>query len=208
MAILREGQYGKYYGSLISESEPLPTIQMETNATYIFNYLSSKGWTKNAISGLLGNMESESTINPGRWQSDNVLNLKGGYGLVQWTPATNYLDWCNEKGISNPSEMDNNLSRIIFELENGLQWIATDEYNLTFEEFSKSVKSVEWLASAFLKCYERAGVEVEETRRANALKWNNFLKDKVGGNVNPAQKPKKKKKGFNFILFNKQRRII
>lgn len=207
MANLRTGTYGSYYGSTFSESAGLSTAQMEVNAKYIYSYLSNKGWTKNAIAGMLGNMQAESSLNPGRWQSENVGNTSGGYGLVQWTPATNYLNWCDSEGRSDPSEMDNNLARIIYELANNLQWIATSEYNLTFKEFSQSTQTPEYLASAFLKCYERAGVEVESTRRSNALAWYEFLD---GTTINPGgsggSSGNKKKRKFNFVLFNANRR--
>ena len=46
--------------------------EMKINAIYIYSALSDAGWTLNAIAGILGNMQSESAINPGRWQSDRV----------------------------------------------------------------------------------------------------------------------------------------
>lgn len=205
MAEVRTGIKGSYFGSLFGESTSLTTEQMKVNATYITVYLYEKGWSLNAIAGMLGNMQAESSINPGRWQSEDVGNTSLGYGLVQWTPATKYLNWCSEQGFSDPSEMDNNLSRILYEVENSIQWIATDEYNLSFKEFTESLSSSEYLASAFLKCYERAGIEVEETRRANARTWYEFLT--AGGYEPPTSSSKKKKKKFNFILFNRNRRI-
>jgi hypothetical protein len=203
MANLRTGIYGEYYGSLYGESESLTLTQMKLNATYIYSYLLSEGWTLNAICGLLGNMQAESTINPGRWQSDDVGNTSLGYGLVQWTPATKYIYWAT----GDPSTMDNNLSRIIYELENNIQWIATSEYDFSFEQFSKSNESVEYLASAFLKCYERAGVEVESTRRSNAKEWLTYFSNGVEIiPVNPTNR--KRKSNFKFVLFNKLRRKV
>lgn len=212
MADLRQGIYGSYYGTLFSESEPLTESEMKVNATYICIYLLNKGWTKYAIAGMLGNMQAESSLNPGRWQSEDVGNTNLGYGLVQWTPATKYLDWCSNNNLSDPSEMDNNLARIIYELENNLQWIATSEYSFSFKQFSQSTTNARDLASAFLKCYERAGVEVEETRRMNANNWfihiEKITKDDTSGVVKPGSGIKRKKGKFKFILFNRNRRII
>ena len=73
--------------------------EMTVNAQYIMNYLTGKGWTKNAVAGMLGNMETESTINPGIWQSLQSGNMSGGYGLVQWTPATKYINWAKANGL-------------------------------------------------------------------------------------------------------------
>ena len=78
---------------MISNNKYLSQGEMESNAKEIYTYLSDKGWTLNAISGLLGNMQRESTINPGLWQSLKEGNYSGGYGLVQWTPASKY--WCS-----------------------------------------------------------------------------------------------------------------
>lgn len=208
MAELRTGKLGNYYGSLFNSSTGLTETQMKVNAIYISKYLTSKGWTKNAVAGLLGNLQAESSMNPGRWQSEDVGNNSGGYGLVQWTPASKYFEWCTSNNLTDPSEMDNNLDRIIYELENNIQWIATDTYNFSFKQFSTSKQSAQYLASAFLKCYERAGVEVESTRRSNASYWYNYLIDNPssGGGNHGSFKMKKKK--FNFILFNRRRRLF
>lgn len=168
--IKRSGKYGDYYVSQENTSSLLNYSQMVVNATYIYKYLSSKGWSRNAIAGMLGNMQVESTINPGIWQSNDVGNMSGGFGLVQWTPATNYINWCDDNGLDY-TEMDSNLKRIIYELENNLQWIATSDYDLSFKEFTTSTKTASYLASAFLKNYERAGVEKEEIRQSNSESW-------------------------------------
>lgn len=149
------------------------------NAQYILSYLVVVfGWTKEAACGFLGNVQVESTINPGIWQDLNAGNMSGGFGLVQWTPASNYINWA----ISNDyttyeqyGQIDPQLLRIQYELNNGLQWISTSEYPISFEEFTQSTESPEYLASAFLKNYERAGVEAEAIRRSNARYWYDNL---------------------------------
>lgn len=198
----RQGKYGTYYGSYFDESDYMTQAQMETNATYIFNYLSNEGWTKEAISGILGNMQAESNINPGCWESNNVGDMVHGYGLVQWTPASKYINWCN----GDASEMDNNLARICYEVENGLQWISTDTYDFSFKDYVKMHESPPFLASAFLKNYERADVEVEEQRRENASRWYSFLegKDYEDGNGGTFPYISRKKKGFKFYLFKRK----
>lgn len=208
MADLRKGNYGYYYGTLFSESEGLSLDEMKVNARYIQRALTEEGWTKNAIAGILGNMQAESSMNPGRWQSENVGNTSGGYGLVQWTPASKYLDWVSANNLGDASSMDNNIARIMYELKNNIQWIATSEYSITFEEFSTSTESAEYLASAFLKCYERAGVEVEETRRSNAKYWFDFLGSSGGSGSSSDSTTIKRRKNFKFILFGKRKRFV
>lgn len=48
-------------------------------------------WTLEAVCGCIGNMSGESGYNPWRWQGDRV-NYSLGYGLVQFTPASGYIN--------------------------------------------------------------------------------------------------------------------
>ena len=49
-------------------------------------FFNSRDYTLEAQAGIFGNVVGESGLNPWRWQSDTV-NLSGGYGLFQYTPA-------------------------------------------------------------------------------------------------------------------------
>ena len=209
--ILRSGTYGNYYGSTMDTSSPCNSEQMSVNATYIYKYLSAKGWTREAISALLGNMQAESSINPGRWQSDRVGGESSGHGLglVQWTPYTKYTNWCSENGFSDFSEMDSNLSRIIYEVENNTQWIGVGNYNgMSFKDFSTSSMDVDFLAVGFLLCYERPAdqsASVQSYRSLLANNWYTFLggisdDDDIITKIN-------KRNNFKFVLFNRRRRI-
>lgn len=69
-----------------------------TNNIYeVYNYLGPLGYDKQCVIGMLGNIAAESGLNPWRWQSD-TYNLSNGYGLVQFTPASDYI---NLTGIPN-----------------------------------------------------------------------------------------------------------
>lgn len=168
----RSGEYGYYWGNDLQTSNALPMDKMELNAEYILQGLGNKGYTKNAICGMLGNMQSESTINPGRWEGDRVEWSGHGYGLVQWTPYTKYFNWC---GSDDPSSMDNNLERIIWEVDNGEQWISTNGYPLTFYEFVTSTESPEYLAMAFLNNYERPADPNQPIRATQARAWWDYF---------------------------------
>ena len=61
---LRQGLLGDYWGNDYNTSTALNMAQMTINAIYLNNSLQSQGWTLNAICGMLGNMQSESSINP------------------------------------------------------------------------------------------------------------------------------------------------
>jgi len=156
------------------ESAPLTMAQMKVNAQYILDYLTSRGWTKNSVCGMLGNMQSESTINPVRWQSDIIGNLSGGFGLVQWTPATKYIDWANSKGL-NYKKINSQLERIQYEKKNNIQW-DSNIAGYSFNTFSKSKKSASTLAMDFLHAYERPADPNQPIRGEQAQYWYENLK--------------------------------
>ena len=114
----------------ITGNRVLTESEMEHNAIEVWNSFKVWDWTLNAVAGMLGNMQAESTINPGRWE--NGVPYGGGYGLVQWTPYTNYSNWAGEGWENNGTKQ---VSRIIYEWEgNYQQWIATGRYPLSFKE--------------------------------------------------------------------------
>lgn len=43
--------------------------EMKPNAQYIWQYLGSRGWSKNAVAALLGNLQAESKMSPCVWES-------------------------------------------------------------------------------------------------------------------------------------------
>lgn len=158
----------------ISANRYLTKAEQQINATELWETMSQQGWTLNSVCGMLGNMQSESTINPGIWQNLEAGNLDGGYGLVQWTPATNYIDWANARGID-ITLMSGQIERINWELANNQQWIATSAYPLTFAEFKHSTLAPDYLAQAFLRNYERPKDPDQPWRGTQANEWWEFL---------------------------------
>jgi len=171
--------------------------EMTENAQYILTYLTAIGWTKQAVCGMLGNMETESSINPSIWQSLDVGNLSGGYGLVQWTPATKYIDWCVSNSLDYPL-MDSNLLRILYEVDNGLQWYHP---TMSFLEFTHSEDTPYNLALLFLAHYERPLDPNQPSRGTQAEYWYETL---TGEPVDPEPQPKKKH--FKSWLYTSKRR--
>lgn len=160
----------------ISSNSYLNEADMANNATYIWQWLGSRGWTLNAVAGLLGNCESESTINPGLWQGRNEGAVNLGLGLTQWTPASKLIAWCNERGYSY-TDMDSQLMRLIWELESpdADQYYKTSTYPETFAEFVTSTKDPYYLACAFCKNYERPKDPDLNERGTQAEKWFTYL---------------------------------
>ena len=132
----------------LSESESLQNAQM------VANICATWGWSKNAICGLCGNMRHESSLNPNVWEYGYNHSTARGYGLVQWTPATKVIDWCNANGLTY-TDGDAQMARINYEKENGIQWIATSAYPMSFDEFSVSTAPIADLTWAFARNYER-----------------------------------------------------
>lgn len=208
--IKRFGTYGSYCGSPLNTSSPCSADQQKENARYIYSYLTDKGWTINAISAILGNMQAESSINPGRWQSDNV---GGGpaFGIVQWDPYSKYINWATSNGFSDYTTMDANLARIIWEVENREQWYGRlDWAGMSFKDFSQSTQSVSFLAKGFLLCYERPAdqsASVQEYRASLANTWYNYLSGEVPPTP-PSPSTSGKRKKYNFLLFNARKRMM
>jgi surface antigen len=167
--------------TVVAKPEALNRSEMEANAKYIWNYLGSKGWSLNAVAGMLGNMQYESTINPGRHQVGS--GDSGGYGLVQWTPKSKIINWLSNNGYAD-DDMDGQLERILWEKENHEQY-AKNKYKYTFETFTTSLDNPYTLACAFAFDYERSWVtlygseEAKETLRKErgtaAEEWYRFL---------------------------------
>lgn len=154
----------------ITGNRYLSMSEMQNNADIMYAFFTEKGWTVTAISAMFGNMQTESTLNPGIWE--NLDPFVGGYGLVQWTPYTHYSDWAGDGWQDNGQK---EMERIIYELENHLQWISTSLYPMTFREFSQSDKPPAYLAQAFLYNYERPAVKPQPARSKQAEYWYEYL---------------------------------
>ena len=164
-------------------SSPLTQEEMENNAVAFWEYMEPYEWTLESVAAMLGNMQAESTINPGRWQNEAVGDLDAGVGLVQWTPAEkllNYAEWNHMAYYRGELQC----SRINYELEMGLQWGETDQYPYTFQEFKVSHEDPAILADWFLKNYERPLEPNQPIRGEYALEWYEFL-----GGLQPKKKP-------------------
>lgn len=161
--------------TVTSANRYLTRSEMEGNAEVIASVLLLNGWSVNAIAAMLGNMETESTINPGIYENLDSSSTTNGFGLVQWTPNTKYKTWANENGYTDYGDIFNQLIRIRYEVDNGLQWNSTDAYPLSFKAFTTSGKSPEYLAQAFLYNYERPASLNQPNRSTQAREWYNFI---------------------------------
>ena len=152
--------------------------QLET-AQQIWHYFTSRGWTPEAVAGLLGNMQSESGIIADRWESDKVGDLARGYGLVQWTPATKYIDWAKQNGLVY-QEVISQCKRLEYEVENNIQWFYNpqrpDIKLITFKEFTQ-LTNVEDAADCFSALHEHPEYPNQPNRKTQARYWFEQLKN-------------------------------
>ncbi len=144
--------------SWISANRYLSSSEQDSNAIKFYYTMSRLGVSYNAILGMLANIESESTINPGIWES--LDPFAGGYGLVQWTPYTKYSEWAGAGWEDNGQK---ECERIYYEAQNGIQWFenysAPDvDYPIfppvTFAEYINSNLDPKILADYWLLYYE------------------------------------------------------
>lgn len=167
----------------INNTRPLTEEESKKNWLAFWQFFKSKGWTANAVSGILGNSYFESTVNPNRWEGDIPFAepvASRGYGLVQWTPWTKIIDWLTEKGYyPDVSKFGvGECERIQWEMENNQQWIATATYPESFRDFSTSTKDPYTLAIEFLANYERPADPNQPQRGTKAREIYDYIKDK------------------------------
>lgn len=69
-----------------STSTETPTAQQKQNANNIKSFFENEGWTLQAICGMLGNMQAESTINPAFIQQTNRYRLPNSAASLSDVP--------------------------------------------------------------------------------------------------------------------------
>lgn len=214
-----------YTGTLnwIARNGYLTQSEMENNATIIINYYRSLGINDSTISAILGNMQAESTLSP-------ILEEVGGsgYGLVQWTPVSVLQSHCTTLGLSPYTSGDVQIQVIIDEVlgtpASVREWYSTqafienyynsgatsDMIGITGQEFLDN--SMNWtpdkLAILFMACYERPSyspvINHYTNRMQYALEWYEFI---TGISPIPPTPVILKKSHFNFVLFNRRKRL-
>lgn len=182
------------------------------NCLEIYGLLHSKGWTLNAVVGVLGNMESESGYNPWRWQSDIVLASTDdyrtqnahAYGLVQFDPASKYIDNASTYAGYGPKFSDtagrntDGVAQILF-INDRADYIPIGIYP-PYNEYKVNTNTPAWNAECWFRCYERGTWDAG--RIAAAQYWFETL----GGVVPPTPAGKlpywllKKIRNNNFDL--------
>ena len=178
------------------------TVQIY-NMQKVLRYFLAKGWTRNSICGMLGNMMVESTVNPWLFQHNSldwsdpaaILADSGGMGLTQWTPCRKYYQWAIDSNLD-PESGNTMCDRIYYEYENNLQWSLDNYGQHTWEDFVTSTETPEILARVFLWAYDRPAAPDLTQRQANA-RW---CFDHIRATINPGL--------LGIIMTNNQRKVL
>lgn len=166
-----------------SGANPYICAESEANASYIWAYFKAKGWSDSAIAGLVGNTTHESYNNPGFHERGG-----SGFGIVQWTPSSNYINWARPRGFpvdSNYSDPEKYLvgqcERIMYELNTGIEFYPNSRYDRNWTSYRdwnsyiQNTLSPEDAAWLFMSNYERpnynAAMNSLQDRRGYARRW-------------------------------------
>ena len=158
------------------EHDYLPQEQRDSNAYLVYAYLASEGFQAAAIAGILGNMAAESGVNPAAWQSYGNINL--GYGLVQWTPASNYINWASSNNVDRTDPDENGQGEMDYLISTwNSHWITTAQYPYDMDEYKAIEDDWEEACRAFYAEYERGSTPNWPVRLAAAERYYNMIKD-------------------------------
>lgn len=187
---MSENWIAKKYGSY-GRTSP----EAANNADMFRQVLTERGWSVNAIAGLLGNVENESGYNPWRWQSDDVLNswdtatirdsYYNAYGLFQFTPAGKYIYSSAAQAFPGYGPNFNDITGSLGDGTAQLLYIdagyggyyETAAYPLSLAQFKQSELAPSYLAEAWLFNYERPadpGATIDARREA-ANYWYEYF---------------------------------
>lgn len=176
--------------------------------------MSPLGWSLNAISGMLGNMNYESTINAGVIEGFITSTPPDkGYGLIQWTDshATNVHDnplwkWVHKN--YGDYEWDIPERQCVFiNGDDETYWYAVSAYPLSYADFKVSVEEPAYLARAYF--YNRERGTWFPQRATAAQYWYEFLSGIEPEPPEPPDPPEpptpEKKKGMPLYMYPRVR---
>lgn len=152
-------------------------IEKYGNAARIYFYLAEKyNMPHNGICGILGNIQAESSFNPGI--EEKTTRADKGYGICQWTfgRRTKLAEFCGKKGKP-INDLNTQCDFLMHELENS--------YKAVYDVVSDGNKSPEECADVFVRKFEiPANVDsTSKVRQKNAKEWASKLEGANGGGL-------------------------
>lgn len=177
--------------------------------------MTANGWKLPQICAILGNICQESTINPGLWERakgtpyaptppDDWQSIPNthGYGLVQWTPSSDFIPWALEIFGDNGAYDEDypcwyngsvQIACLMWELETDKQWgwgSATTppirfDHEIDFYNYDAAEEDLDNLTFCWYMYYERPGDNdpTVANRQKWAKQWYDYLKDKPLGKL-------------------------
>lgn len=161
---------------------PEVTTGLDKRAWEIWITAINQGHAKESAAGMMGNIQRETgDMSPTANERPGVPGY--GYGLVQWTDSTqtytgrDYMIGLMDRAQikDKPDTIQGQMKLIDWHAKNG-QWIPTGEFPQTWAMF-KQMTNIDSATMAFLKNFERAGVEASGERIQNAHNWYNKFKN-------------------------------
>lgn len=152
------------------------------NATEMWNFFRTAGYTEQATAAIIGNAMWESLINPAQYEYYTDMNNFDvyGMGLLMWTPKRKIRDYAaNQMG-----DMYDGYLQCQFYLEDvqrvgawnmyrGLNSYPNYPYIMTADEFKNSTQSASYLGEVFGCNYE--GGTYSHYRGDNSNYWFNYF---------------------------------
>ena len=187
--------FAKVSGAYAKES-----VEAKSNAVEIYYILTDFGFEYTPICGILGNIGWEGGYNPWRWGGDEVLSIMDygkitgqveygmhGYGLYQFTPASDYM---YTPAVNSLPMFDPNFSDRAGRSTDGIAqtqvvgqnilngWIASTSYPISFQEYKTYGGTPQECAAAWFFNYER-GISHLNERKNEAQYWYDILSDLI-----------------------------
>ena len=134
-------------------------IANNQNVAVAWNFYINKGFSEEAVAGILGNYMRESNMNPAIEEKGNKI----GYGLAQWsfTRRTNLENYAKRNGLA-VSNIYTQLNFSILEMST-----VTNFGGLGLQGF-KNLKDVNYATEIFENHFEKPGVKASAERKAYA----------------------------------------
>lgn len=139
---------------------------LTANAKKIWDFLIGKGWTKEAVAGVLGNFQLESSLNP---EAENPSSK--AYGLAQW------LGGRREKLEAYAKEKNKPVNDINLQLEYLYHEITTDPYEKEQLGNYHTISNVDTATEEWYNRFERGGMSQEyfTKRKEYANFWYSYF---------------------------------
>lgn len=161
------------------------------NASEIASYLiGTKDVNVTSAYAILGNLTTESFLNPAQWQYHGGMNPDDSFGLAQWDPSTKLSQYLSSQGITpNQANMSNGYYQLDYLVSNSGQWSLyyvdpntgySSYYDLTIpvyhslDEFLQDTGTdLEAKVKAWMVCWERPSAQFQhlDTRIQYAYHW-------------------------------------